>query len=251
MKRKILYFFIFLAFFLYVLFYKKISKNWNYFESFTTLILYIIAVLQAAYLLDIKFYFFIQRVISFFKYDIVTFNLSSRYKIQYDFLNNNILDKIFNFCIVNNCKLEKRSNTFLKVLWNDKNLFNFRTTHIEDCEFEIIFYTSKIDVSVKKNKKIIDELTTFIENIENIINPEEKSKSYDLDIEYQEKSPFYSYWIRNLPEQKVFDFNCSLETPYNNDSTIRVNKNHVIVKSHQLFKLFEVAKNYLSLRGTN
>ncbi len=226
---------------------KILIPNAENIESIITIGTYIIAVLTLMYRIDIKLYFFIQKIILPFKYSFTSWVLSARYNS----INNENSVDCFEKEIMNlGVKILKKENNFINFIWDSRNVINIRVENNYEDEKSIHLYTSKIDVPIKENSKKIRNLCSLFERIENSIDMlDRNNKEYEIDIEYSNKSPFYSFWIKNLPEEKIYQFNCTVKIDDEN-GTIGVNKNHVRIHSNSFSELFHRLDYFLTLRST-
>ncbi len=225
---------------------KVLIPNASSIEFVITIGSYLIAIFSLMYKVDIKFYFFIQSILIHFKYTSTSWTLSARYN---SVVNENLTQVLIDFFVSVKTKIIKREENFVCMLWDSRNLLNIRIDDMEYGNKTIHLYTSKIDVPIKDNKKKIKELSSLLEKFENkLAMVDRDDKRYEMDIEYAGKSPFYSYWIKSLPEEKIYQFNCLVKID-DKDETIGVNKNCIHIKSVSFSDLFQRIDNYLTLRN--
>ena len=142
--------------------------------------------------------------------------------------------------------VNKNRGDFLELIYKESHLFKLQIKKEGNLSFYL--FSNKIIVPTKRKNSTINELIEIAESLESaVISPVYKSRKYDLTIEYPKSSPFYNYWIKNLPEQSIYNFNFSIKVPSNQNS-VKVNKNQIIISSNSLNKLFDTTKNYLSLQ---
>jgi hypothetical protein len=148
-----------------------------------------------------------------------------------------------------NIKIKSESWDSLELLFDNKFLLHFRIQQFDNDEYELHLYTSKIIVPTKQNKKQIAEISEILESIEGLLQLKiSDEKLYEIDIEYSQKSPYYSYWIRKLPEEMISNFNCSINLP-NKTERITINKNHLHIRANKYTKLFDLTSGYVSLKS--
>jgi hypothetical protein len=196
--------------------------------------------------LDIRIYFILKRIYLFFFGVDTSWLITVRYSnIQHY---EKLIEKLETSLIRHDCKILKREASFLQLLWNDTNVLNLRLGNPSFNEFDLHFYTSKIDVPYKSINKKISALSRIIEIIENNLDMVDRNiKQYELQIFYHENNPYYAYWIKTIPGEKIKSLNCKL---YDNDnSVIEVNNNEIRFCETSMPSLFYKIKNYLSLRG--
>jgi hypothetical protein len=198
------------------------------------------------YRIDIRVYFLFKRMYLFFFSAEISWLFSARYSnIVYQ---DKINDKLEEALVKQSCKIIKKEKGFLSVLWNGSNLLNFRLENHSFGSFDLHFYTSKFDIPYKFiNRKIIT-LSKIFEIVENNIDMVDRNaKKYEMQIIYSENNPYYSYWIKTMPGEKIKTLNCKL---YDNDNdVIEIHNNQIRFMETSLQGLFYKAKNYLSLRG--
>jgi hypothetical protein len=196
--------------------------------------------------IDIRAYFLFKRIYLFFFGVDTAWFLNARYSnILYQ---DKIIDKLETALVKNSCKIIKKERDFLSVLWNSSNLFNFRLENPSFGLFDLHFYTSRIDVPYKSINKKSTLLSKIVEIVENNIDMVDRNiKQYEIQIIYSENNPYYSYWIKTMPGEKIKSLNCKL---YDSDnSIIEILNNQIRFMDTSLQSLFYKVKNYLSLRG--
>lgn len=233
----------------YLIFRSQVVQNWSNIDIPVTLFAYWCSILMFWYNSDLKFYFFINKIINFFKHDYTTWLLSFRYTfIDHEEIIS--INSIKEFFIQSKklIKIKDESDDYLEMLVENKYLLSLRLQQDESNNYELHFYTSKIVVPTKQNKKQSLEIAEMLESFERLLSFKISDKKiYEIDIEYNEKSPYYSYWIRKLPEEMINNFNCSINLP-NRKEKITVNKNHLNIKSDMYNKLFALTNDYVSLK---
>jgi hypothetical protein len=181
-----------------------------------------------------------------FKNNYTSWILSVRYENIYD--DGNLLSNLQSLLSNEDCKMIKSDNTFLSVLWNSRHIVNLRLENMDN-ELSLHFYTTKMDVPIKSNTKKIKSLSHILDLIENTINMIDRNlKKYELDIFYPDASPYYSYWVKSLPEERIIKFSCSIAID-ENDDVVDVNKNRLRICADTLHSLFSKVNMYLTLRG--
>jgi len=187
-------------------------------------------------------------MVSVFKYDHTTWLFSSKYKTEKS--KNEIFNLIEAKMLTGNNTLKSKTDSSLEILINN----NFLTRFSFQSEFDYGYFflnTSKIVVPTKEISRMSRQIIEMLEGIENAVLPiYGQEKEYNVDIEYRDKSPYYSYWVRKLPEEMIYNFNCSLSLPNTTGSKIKVNKNHLLISSNSYNKIFELTKDYVSLQST-
>ena len=226
----------------YVLFKDSIKPIWNEFDTIFTISSYSISVILLLYNLNLKFHFAINRIFQWFKQD------HTYWRFSYCIEQENEFDKIL---FIKNLKrlnisINKEYEDFIEFIYKDSHLFRLQITNNETSRINL--FSSRLIVPTKRIKPTINELIEVTEVIENSLSSIiSDSKKFDLTIEYPKTSPFYSYWMKKLPEQSIYNFNFSIRIP-NNENIISVNKNQLIIKSNSINKLFDTTKDYLSLQ---
>lgn len=223
-----------------------VVANWGSIEPLLALASYWWSLILWLYISNLRFHFFVKRLLMFFKYDHTTWIVSARYDLADE--RSDMLGALESYLRTVDCRVERRELDFVKVLWKNKHLLRFRETRDQDARY-LFFDTSAIDVPMRQNGKIIGELSKLLESVESLVRVTGPSgKRYEVDIEYAGKSPYYSFWVRKLPEEIIHNFNCSIRLPDDKDDQIRVNKNHLIIQARQLQQLFRLTLDYVSLK---
>lgn len=249
MRKKYITFlwFLFLIIPLVYFFLKNLLSGNGIVEYIMTLAPYIFAVMTIMYKVDINFYFLIKRIIKVFNNNNVSWVLSIRYDniLTYD----KLLLELQNILTEKGYKILKKENDFLSILWEARHIFNYRIESRNINEYSLHFYTTKMDVPVKSHERKIRELSSLLDIVENKINMIDRNqKYYEMEIDYPEKSPYYSYWVRTIPAEKVKIFSCKIIIG-NNDDIIDVNKNQIRIYATSLTVLFQKVNKYITLKG--
>lgn len=231
----------------YILFRDELISEWNNIEATIAVLSYYTSLLFYAYLTNMKFHFVITRIINIFKYDHTTWKFSAKL----------ITDKSIKDCIslIGNKftkdlnKIRSKTDTSIEVLVDNDFLVSV-SAQILGGENQIFVRTSKITVPMRETKKRAVQITKLIESIESAIIPNSSpEKEYEIDIEYNGKSPYYSYWVKKLPEEIIYNFNLSLNIPNAKDSKVRVNKNHLTISSKSYAMVFDLTRDYALLKS--
>lgn len=250
-KRAIIYLFLILVVpILYLLFKKEIESYWQSIDIIITVASWWTALILLWYTTDIKFHFLVSRFLMYFKHDYTSWMISIRYILE-DRTNGISVENIFERFVRSNKTIKKKFSDAksLEVLCENRYLINFKIQQTDYNDYELHFYTSKIVVPTKQIKKQIQEIKEMIELLEREITLTNNDQSnYDIDIEYSNKSPYYTYWVRKLPDEMISNFNFSIKLP-NVEDKISVNKNHLIIKSDRYSKLFDLTYDYVSLKN--
>ena len=231
---------------LYFLLKLVILPNAKYIEYIILLAPYLFGVFTFMYRVDERLYFLYNKIRQWFVGTDTSWIFSTRY---YNVSNNDLfINSIIEYFKKNNCKVLKSEKDFLSIHWRSKYIFSFRMEQDENGEYSLHFYTSIIEVSFRSIKKKINELSLEFENIENKINmPDRGDKQYQIDITYNDISPYYSFWVKALPGEKIISFNCSIKDDEN--SIITVDKNIIRYKTNRSQDLFSKIEKYLNLKG--
>lgn len=232
---------------LYIIFRQELVNRWNDIESFLAVLTYWTSLLYYSYNTDLKFHFFILRIINRFRIDHTTWKVSFRAIT----LKNpkEIVKGISTEMLQQNTIIKSQTDTSLELLVNNNYLLNISFQN-ENGITTAFAFTSNIVIPSKEVKRRADEIAGILENIERHFSPTTSSnKEFSIDVEYREKSPYYSYWIKKMPEEAIHNFNCSISIPNNTDSKIKVNKNHIIISSPSISRLFSLTSNYISLQA--
>jgi len=237
--------FIFIIPLLFILF-KYFFSDKEYIEFIIILAPYLFGILTIMYRIDINMYSYIKRILQLFSNNYTSWVLS----IKYENINNydKILIELQSILINKGYNVLKYDKYFLSVLWESKHIFNFRIENVVTNEYCIHLYTSKLDVPIKENEKKISDLCNTLETIENSIDMIDRNKkNYELVVYYPNSNPYYSYWVKTIPEEKIREFSCKIIIG-NNDDIIDVNKNQIRINAISLSALFQKVKRYLTLR---
>jgi hypothetical protein len=248
-KRVIFFLLLLIAPIIYLSFKSKLERYWESIDITVTLLSWWTSIVLLWYNSDLQFHFFINRCLSFFTLGHTVWLISIRYSFL-EWEEPEIIEKIkASFLQLNKTiKIKEETESYLELLWDNKFLISLKLQKTEFSSFELHFYTSRIIVPTSENKKQIREITEIVEAMERllIINATD-SIQYDLDIEYSKRSPYYSYWVRKLPEEVIGNFNVSIKLPDKTDH-ISVNKNHLIIRSKSCHRLFQLATDYVTLK---
>ena len=233
----------------YILLRQWIVTNWTWLDPMLTLSAYSLSVVMWLYLSNLRFHFFLNRLLLYLKYDHTTWVLSAQYRLSGE--KEDLMDILEEQLRESDCRVEKRERGFVKVLWQNKYLLRFRETQDThgDEERYLQFDTSAIDVPMRQNAAMVAKLANLLDSMESsipLVRP--GAKRYELDIEYSGRSPYYSYWVRKLPEEMIYNFNCTIRLPDERSGGIQVNKNHVIIKAQQRHQLFKLTQDYVTLK---
>lgn len=231
---------------LYFVFRTDIVAKWNDIESALAIIGYITSLYFYTYNTDIKFHFFILRIVNYFRYDHTTWKVSFRAStIKND---KEIIEQLSTKLAVNNNIIKAKTDNSLELMINNNFLLNISFSQDKNINSAFAF-TSNIVIPTRQSKLKTIELTKLLETIEESFEPIAISeKEYSIDVEYNSRSPYYSYWIKKLPEEMIHNFNCSVTIPENLGSKIKVNKNHIIISSNSLTNLFNLTKDFINLQ---
>ena len=232
---------------LYIIFRQELVNKWNDIESFFTILTYWTSLLYYSFNTDLKFHFFVLRIINRFRIDHTTWRVSFRATTIRQ--PKEILEGISSELLKKNTIIKSKTDTSLELLVNNNYLLNI-SFQSENYITTAFAFTSNIIIPSKEVKRRADEIAGILEIIESHFSPISSSgKEFSIDVEYREKSPYYSYWIQKMPEEAIHNFNCSISIPNNTDSKIRVNKNHIIISSPSISRLFSLTSNYISLQA--
>ncbi len=233
---------------LYIVFYEKIEEWWGFTDGLITIISFSGIVITLFYTIDIRVYFFVHKLLMIFKFDHTNWLFSANYITHKS--EEETINKLKKYFLTTESIIKSIEHNRIEVLWKNKFLISIRMDN-KDGDNIVYIFTSKITVPSKQNNNQISELISILESIEGVIQSDSDSKkTYEIDIEYTKTSPYYGYWIRKLPEQSVYDFNCKLRIANEKDEIVSVNKNHVIIRAFQFTKLFDLTKKYISLQAT-
>lgn len=231
---------------LYLIFRTEIVTKWNDIESALAILGYATSLMFYSYNTDIKFHFFLLRIVNYFRFDHTTWRIS--FRAETERMENTIIieltDKLKHFNII----IKGQTSDSLEMLIENNYLLNISFSKNNNILTAFAF-TSNIIIPTKQLKAKSLVLTKLLETIEESIQPlSNKQKEYSIDVEYNYRSPYYSYWIKKLPEEMIHNFNCSISIPNNQESKIKVNKNHVIISSNSITNLFNITKDYINLQ---
>lgn len=244
LKQLLIFLILFAPITIYLLFKEQIKPYWENFDTFFTITSYSVSIVLFLYTLNLKFHFAINKFLSWFKQDHTYWFFSYSFELDTP-INNETLIESFR---QKNIQINKAEYNFFEFIYKDIYIFRVQKNQNSDGEETIHLFTNKIIVPSKYVKTTINELIHVTDYLEHsLININKESKKFDLTIEYPNSSPFYSYWIKKLPEQSIDSFNFKIKVPNNNNSVL-VNKNKILISSKSLNKLFDTTKDYLSLQ---
>ena len=247
-KRKTIFLWIFFLFLIpcsYLLIRFIIFPKFSEINSILTLLLYVFSIITFMYRIDNRFYFLLMKWKQWFSGSHTSWVFSVRYQniLNYE----NVLDGLFKELSKNDGNLNRKEKDFLSVFWQRKYLFSFRIELGKQNEYSLHFCTSIIDVSFRTMKQKIKEFNKVFEIIENNFNMENRNdKRYDIEIIYPNGSPFYSFWIKALPSEKIISFKTKI---LDNMGIITVDNNKIRYSTQSLSDLFHKLQSYLNLRG--
>lgn len=241
-KQIIVFVILIIPLLIYILFKDTIKPIWDEFDTIFTISSYSISLVLLLYNLNLKFHFAINRLFQWLKQDHTYWRFSYYIEQESDFDKNLFVNNLKKL----NVSINKDYDDFIEFIYNESYLFRIQITRNEIDSINL--FSSKIIVPTKRVKSTINEIIEITEVIENSLNLiVTETKRFDLTIEYPKTSPFYSYWIKKLPEQSIYNFNFSIKIP-DNENVVSVNKNQLIIKSNSINKLFDTTKDYLSLQ---
>jgi hypothetical protein len=214
-------------------------------ELIITFATYIFFIVTFMYRIDERFYFIVKRFVLYLFGTDTSWIFSTRYQKITNY--ENILDNLYDELIKYNCTLNKREKSYLSVFWQSRNAFNFRIEKTDYDEYSLIFFTSTIDISFRNMRKKIIEISNVYEKIENKLNMVDRNeKIYEIEIIYNDSSPYYSFLMKTLPNEKIVKFDCVIR---DGDSIFNVNKNSTRYRTQSLNDLFTKINKYLNLKG--
>jgi hypothetical protein len=140
---------------------------------------YLLSIITIMIRLDIRAYFIYKRFFLFlfgsdtaWLFNVRYTNIHSQYQV---------LITLEQALIQQGCKIIQSNNTFLNVLYDNTNMLNFRLENPASQNFDLHFYTSKIEVPYKSIDKKIKTLSKVTEIIENILDMSDRnSKQYEI-----------------------------------------------------------------------
>lgn len=232
---------------LYFLYREEFIAQWNNIEGTLALSTYYISVLFWAYLTNMRIHFAVTRLINVFKYDHTTWKFWA--KLITHTKQVEIISFIENKFTNGLNQIKSKTDNSIEILIDNNFLVNVSAQMIRG-ENHVFIFTSKITVPIRETKKWAGKITNLIESMESAVTPNSNpEKEYEIDIEYNGKSPYYSYWVKKLPEEFIHNFNLSLNIPNAKGSKIKVNKNHLTISSKSYAKVFELTKDYALLQS--
>lgn len=227
---------------LYILFKDRIQTYWEDFDTMFTIVTYSTSVVLFLYTANLKFHFAINKILSWFRHDHTIWMYSYSVEIDNKFNDTLLLEELTKL----NIKINKHFNDQIEFIYNDSQLYRFQINTLGDVP-TLHLFSNKIIVPSKRVNSTIHEIIELTETVEDSINHDKQSRKFDLTIEYPGSSPFYTYWVKKLPEQNIFNFNFSISVP-SNKNIVKVNKNQILISSKSISTLFETTRNYLSLQ---
>lgn len=207
---------------------------------------YLFFIITFMYRIDEKFFYKIKRIIQWFSGTFSSWSFSLRY---YNVLNyDDIIKILLNEFLKINCTALKKENDFISIYWQKRNILNIRVDKSNENEYSLHFYTSTIDVPYRSIKKKINEICIIIEMVENRLSMKKREeKLYEVEITYNEKSPYYSFWVRTLPREKVVKFNCIIKD--DDECTLYIDDNKIRYRTSRLQDMSNKIEKYLCLKG--
>lgn len=170
---------------LYLIFRTEIVSKWNDIESALAILGYATSLFFFSYNTDIKFHFFILRIVNYFRFDHTTWRISFRAETEKE--ENAIIvelkDKLKQFNIV----IKGQTANSLEVLIENNYLLNISFSKNNNI-LSAFAFTSNIIIPTKQSKAKSLALTKLLETIEESIQPlSNKQKEYSIDVEYNVK----------------------------------------------------------------
>ena len=197
------------------------------------------------YRIDERFYFRVKSFTQWYRGKYTSWSFSIRYEKIAD--HDNVLNRILNGLLKTGCTAIKNEKDFLSIFWQSRNIFSFRIEKTNFDEYSLHFYTSIIDVPFRYMRYKIKEFLSVFEKIENNINMIDRNdKIYEIEIIYPDSSPYYGFWLKTIPKEKIIKFDCRIST---DNDLLNVNKNKIRYCTSSLHDLFFKTEKYLNLRG--
>lgn len=231
---------------LYLCFRSYIVDNWNSFESLTALASYCIAIVSIYYNSNSRVFFFIRRLLSYLKYDHTTWKFAIRYTGKIDTIT---MAKIKEELIKNDYSIVQENRDSLSALFNKKVYVAFNLeNHIH--EKSLVYFSSEFDVPFRLIKTYKKQFSRFFGSFESFISSfSQIDKRYEFEINYHDGSPFYSYWIRKIPDHDLSTFNAKILTPKLNCEAITVDKRKVKIISNNYHEILDDINSIVLFQG--
>ena len=207
---------------------------------------YLFAIITFMYRIDERFYFFLNSIKQWFFGSHTSWIFSTRYNNILDY--DKFINLLFNEFKQKNFKINIHERDFISFHWQARHILFFRIDQDFNKEYSLHFYTSTIDVPFRYTNRKIKEIFQIFETIENKINMVDRSKKiYGIELVYNSRSPYYSYWVKTLPSEKILNFDCTIRD--NENGVFHVKKDKIIYKTFSLQDMFSKIEKYLNLRG--
>lgn len=222
-----------------------IVNNWGY----ATLIYSVLYTLITYYYAkNENFYLFIHKYVFFwFK------NYNSRWKFENRLIciSPLKLDDIKSKVLLSFKEIEhsitKDLRSHLTIIVDDEIKFQFDI--IDDDEgLNLEFRTSKFTVPWNQYEERISFFINLFNDIAIRLKPQKPM--YQISLYFEEKNPYFGFFIRYLPYNMVTDFNCQFASPRSDSTFVKASKDRITIDSSNTEFLRKSAFNYLTLNDT-
>ncbi len=230
---------------LYFVFRDRIISEWNSIESAVALGSYLIATFQAFYNSNYKLFLFVQRLILRLRHDYTSWELTARYWSVLDFDIGSASTALSD----STARIVQSSDDYLAFIWQERILIELRLQPYGD-QLELFIKTAKFDVPMRVASRRMSQLSQLLETIGNYMRQDSGAeRMFELRIDYGERSPFYSYWLRRLPEQSIQQFDCKVRLPNSANESLWVSKNSLSIRAKLFSALSSDALDVVNLKG--
>jgi hypothetical protein len=114
-----------------------------------------------------------------------------------------------------------------------------------DNNTNISFLTTRFTVASHHYEKTINNLVKLISAFEQTLHP--RDKSYQIQLYFEKKNPYFGFFVRHIPQQLVSNFNCTFVRPNDNSTIVKATKDRITIDAGNTLLLKENTLAYLTL----
>lgn len=224
----------------YLFFYKYIESYWEDFDKILTITSFVSGMVIFYYNSNLKFHFFLNRLLTYFTKDYNIWTFSTSFTIE----NLDEMEMVEQKLLEGNIKIENITQNTITFKYDRLNQYRLR---FSPADSSIHLISDKIVVPNKRIKVTVREFRNLVEKMNEIFRSKVfGSDQYELGIEYK-SNPMFSYALKKIPEENIISFNLNIQNPANNYK-LKSSGNSVYLTSNKLEDFVEVVNNYNSLQ---
>ncbi|MTI47594.1 MAG: hypothetical protein FH761_07115 [Firmicutes bacterium] len=197
-----------------------------------------------------KFYFFIQQCIYLILNDNTKWDFSAEFKGTFDEHSiEKILEEVnksyegIRVIQQTNKSIELKVNDFrieLNFENNNCSPYNTLANQLNSLTMYILDYRVTFRKSLETLNNKLEPLVNIVEKSLGV-----KESHYFLDVYFEKPNPYFGVYLRNLSLEEIYAFNVTIIM--NNDKTIKVSKEKLMLNTTSIGKLIALSNKYLTL----